>query len=241
MTEFTKQQLALIERHRDWNVDHDWWEFTFNDFIEVAATFGISTSADDMQFSGFWSQGDGASFTFDYVNAYDVIMAALKVEQEKPFGDPPTGYAAEFAALGKLLIDAFSPYVLTCPEGRRLAEAYQFRADRINRHYSHSRTVRVDAECDHQEYNVGESDDRLQVWNALASTIFGVESKHRHEREPSLEELIDDQVECIANALYKELETEYEYLTSDEAVWEALEANDVTVDEGEEEELEEAA
>ncbi len=51
----------LIEKHRDINVDHDWWDCTYDHFMEDMKQVGITVK--DMRFSGFWSQGDGASFT----------------------------------------------------------------------------------------------------------------------------------------------------------------------------------
>lgn len=241
MTEYTPAQRKLIEKHRDWNVDHDWYDCTIGDFCEVAKSFGIDVERKDVQFSGFWSQGDGASFTFGTVNAYDVIMAAIKVEESGEYG--PGGYADEFKALGNLLLDAFSPYVLTCPEGAQLAEAYCFMAERTGHHYSHSNTVtvRTDEPDLHRQYDPESTDAHQQVWNALYTKLFGVQvGKHEWERKGSLEDELDDAVKAIADALYKSLEKEFYYLTSDEAVWESLEANGVEPeDEGDEDDEEE--
>lgn len=56
-----EQKEKAIENLRDINVDYDWWEFTCEDEAERLASIGY----DDVQifFSGFSSQGDGASFT----------------------------------------------------------------------------------------------------------------------------------------------------------------------------------
>lgn len=238
MTDYTPAQLALIEEHRDWNVEHDWWDSTYEDFCNVALSFGIHVKCDDIAFSGFWSQGDGASFTFGNVNAYDVIVAAIKVEQSGEYG--PGGYVDEFTALGKLLLDSFNPFVLTCPEGREIAEAYSFRAERTGHHYSHSNTVTVSAEFDHNAFDPNGSEPQRAVWSALADKLFGIDTKHRPDCEPSLEKQLDEAVKAIADALYKSLNDEYDYLTSDEAVWESLEANGVEpeADEEDEEDLE---
>lgn len=42
---------------------HDWHECTIDDACTIAALMGWDISPRDVQFSGFWSQGDGASFT----------------------------------------------------------------------------------------------------------------------------------------------------------------------------------
>ena len=58
----TDKQAKLIEKYRDCNVDYfDWWEGIYETFIYDMLGKGIYVS--DIRFSGFWSQGDGASFT----------------------------------------------------------------------------------------------------------------------------------------------------------------------------------
>lgn len=231
--EFTARELALIEEHRYWNVDHgsDWYECTFEDFIEVASAFGIEVTKEDISFSGFSSQGDGASFEFGSTDANKVILAALEVEESKPFGEEPTGYAAEFAALGKLLLDAFSPWVLTCPEGREAAEAFRFWARRNSHQYCHSGTVTVDTEWE----ELWDSTNLIApppFFEALSARIYTPGDRPGNPCV-SLQKDIDDQVERIANALYRTLKEGHDYLTSDEAVWESLEANEITVEEDE--------
>lgn len=50
----------LIDKYRDINVNHDWWDYTYDDFKQRMSEVGIEV--DKMYFSGFWSQGDGACF-----------------------------------------------------------------------------------------------------------------------------------------------------------------------------------
>lgn len=51
----------LIEKYHDINVDNDWWEYTYGEFKLDMLIKGITVN--DINFSGFYSQGDGASFT----------------------------------------------------------------------------------------------------------------------------------------------------------------------------------
>ena len=56
-----KQRKELLDKYRDWNVEHsDWWDCVYDNFKEDMAAVGIRV--DKMYFSGFWSQGDGACF-----------------------------------------------------------------------------------------------------------------------------------------------------------------------------------
>ena len=50
----------LLEKHRDINLYHGWWEYIYGDFKDRMELQGITV--DDMYFSGFCSQGDGACF-----------------------------------------------------------------------------------------------------------------------------------------------------------------------------------
>lgn len=55
----------VIEKHRDINVNFDWWDFIYENFKEYNDEyFGI----DKIYFSGFWSQGDGAMFEYNSIS-----------------------------------------------------------------------------------------------------------------------------------------------------------------------------
>lgn len=209
-TTYTAEQKALIEEYRDCNVDYgDWWDSTYDDFIEVAKAFGIDTRAECIEFSGFWSQGDGASFVFSYVSAGDILRAGMKVEAEKPYGDGPyEGYVAEFFALYQLIFDVFATTALTSPEGARIADNYNISAERTSYQYRHSVRVAVSHDYD---------DDDANLFPELQLRLQG---------EGTLRKELDECIWRIANALYRTLEAEYNYLTSDEAVWETITANE---------------
>jgi len=55
-----KRKEELRDKWRELNVCDDWYEDTFDYAKEEAAKFGFSLG--NIYFSGFWSQGDGASF-----------------------------------------------------------------------------------------------------------------------------------------------------------------------------------
>jgi hypothetical protein len=54
----------------EYDHDYDWFDSTYEWYVEKAEEIGYCTSAKEMQFSGFWSQGDGASIagTFNVEN-----------------------------------------------------------------------------------------------------------------------------------------------------------------------------
>jgi len=57
-------QQRAIDNLRDLNTDYNWWDCSFYDFKEIGKILGIEI--DNIYFSGFASQGDGAQFTGSY-------------------------------------------------------------------------------------------------------------------------------------------------------------------------------
>jgi len=60
----TEVQAKAIGLHRDINVSHPWYDCTIDGVKEALALVGFDI--DNVFFSGFNSQGDGACFTGDY-------------------------------------------------------------------------------------------------------------------------------------------------------------------------------
>lgn len=81
----TEKQL---EKYREWNVDFDWYENTYEDFTTAMKLKGVSVN--EIYFSGFWSQGDGACFDGDVwditklvdMNDYPTVTALLAEDGE---------------------------------------------------------------------------------------------------------------------------------------------------------------
>ena len=69
--QFDELSNKAKEVARDWfrkdYPDHGWWESVYDDAREIATRFGVEI--DDISFSGFWSQGDGACFTGTFRSA----------------------------------------------------------------------------------------------------------------------------------------------------------------------------
>lgn len=84
---------ALLEKYRDTNVQHDWWDFIYEQFVEKLKEIGIEVETGAQQtrsgrvvhhpqifFSGFWSQGDGACFA-GYVSDWPKLLTAMGEER----------------------------------------------------------------------------------------------------------------------------------------------------------------
>ena len=163
------------------NTDYDWYDFIFDDFMEKCENLGITVKYSDIEFSGFWSQGDGACFTTNFIDIRKIIEV-LKIEFRNDF-------------LKNLFIDYFDTYKII----------------KLSNYYSHEYTVAVHYE-DEFNYNHGGSYKRIADY---------LESKGE-EIENKLESLKNQ----LCSKLYSDLQEEYEYLTSEEAIIETIEANE---------------
>lgn len=54
----------VIEDNGEINVEYNWWDHIFYEFgKDMETQWGLLVNQKEIYFSGFWSQGDGASFT----------------------------------------------------------------------------------------------------------------------------------------------------------------------------------
>lgn len=177
----------LIERYRDINVDHDWWDFTCDDFDIICKHMGIDVDKGEPSFSGFCSQGDGASFT----GTFNGELAECAPEKIK-------AYAPEDKELHRIADEL-------CMLGRLYYRAYAHITRLYGTHYYHQYTMYVTG----LEPVYGDPDDWADAVHA------------------ALEDGLQDLFRDLAGWLYSSLDAEYDYLTSDEAVWETIVANDL--------------
>ena len=198
-----KYSQDFIDKHRDINVDYEWWDAVCEDFYEICKILGIELDAREPCFSGFWSQGDGASWAGIYraqglgytglapLHTYD--QAPAKMREHAPLDEELHRIADELCLLGRI-------YGPVCAKIRRL----------YGGNYVHSSTMQID----NWEFYDDEKNEDMP--DEIAEHVEG-----------TLLELF----RALADWLYKSLEREHDYLTSDEAVIETLEANEIEEDE----------
>lgn len=213
---FTEQQERLIEKYRECNTDYQgWWESMYEHFDEQLAAIGLTDT--DKQFSGFYSQGDGASITFSSWTLDDMLTKSMERIAEHEALDPATQQDRMQDAIYREVTNFaygvrkdFAKYLLLGGEFRDtvLAECY-VSASRITHHYSHARTVSAQWNFDGAERW---ENSELFESSGLRAQLMGDD--------------IDSAVEDLANALYAALKEEYEDLSSDESVWDTIQANE---------------
>jgi hypothetical protein len=72
-----------LTKYRHLNVDFDWWDNEYEDFIEICSYLGVTVDKESIRFSGFYSQGDGSGFsgTVDILK----LVEAIKGEAWKAY------------------------------------------------------------------------------------------------------------------------------------------------------------
>lgn len=171
------KQVAL-EKYRDINVDHDWWNFVYEDVKTVATLMGLDI--EKIYFSGFWSKGDGACFEGSYEYKAGSVRA---VKEYAPLDEELHRIAEELVTLQRKCF-------------------HQIRARFYHSgHYYHRYCTQFSIDFE--------------------SPITGA-NYYNKETEAAVIETIRD----LMHWTYRQLESNYEALTTDEAVAETLKAND---------------
>ena len=192
---------TILDAHRDINTDFDWWEDEYSDFRDMMEKkFGWAPEDDEIAFSGFWSQGDGASFEGRMDNGE---VAALLGSIYKKF---PLNEAIE--------------------DGCVYADVSFDRSGR----YVHEKSVTTNLELEVQDHercfeilgsNIPELKgvkeyDEDECDEAIEEYVDGFYSE--------LEDTIDDWRLEACGKLYEILRDQYEALTTDEQVEDTLRA-----------------
>ena len=195
----TKYSAAFLDKHRDINVDHgsDWWDCIEDDFKEVCKILGIRLADREPCFSGFWSQGDGASWTGHYdalhwqKSTYDT--APVEIRKHAPKDETLHTIADELCLLARI----YGPV--------------SAKVSRTSARYVHSSTMQIDY---WEHYHEVDDEDGDPIYPPM-------------EICNHIENVLSVQFHALADWYYRALEKEYEYLTSDEAVAETLDANEI--------------
>lgn len=191
-------------------LDSQWWEETYAQAKEDAKDKGFDI--DDIRFSGFWSQGDGASWTGS-VNLSQFLDHYLK--------DDHPAYGRYFTL--QAIID----------EGNDWVEKI-VNIERSGYHYVHSNMMRIDSIDYGGVDNLDEDDEeRLQADGPLQrANIYqlwqGIDGAALLDE---LGEWVLKEAMAIADEIYADLEAEYEHLTSEESLIEGAYSNGWRFDE----------
>jgi hypothetical protein len=137
LSDSAKQKAREWYLGMDGGLDYEWWDSVYDDFVEVCKILGVELADDPVRlmgggvrykpriaFSGFGSQGDGASFEGCFRGKLDMVE---KIKEYAPLDEDLHNIAA------CLYVDFVEPYNATC------------RVDiSTTGRYSHSHTMRFE-------------------------------------------------------------------------------------------------
>lgn len=184
-----KSKETAIANNHYINLIDGWYEYEMDNFHnDVLEKYGVDIPLENFRFTGFCSQGDGASFTVDFTpKEIDVLLSKLNFTYSSP----------SIRSICENNLDG-------CIE-------------RIDYQYYHKYTVQVNID------NIIRWNDK-EIPAALVSKIdYDIER---------IQKIITVWKNDLCDLLYKNLEDEYDYLASDEAIREALIANECEFLEG---------
>jgi hypothetical protein len=177
----------LLDKYREINVDYgNWCDYIWEDFVIEMIKKGIH--AEDINYQGFCSQGDGASFTGK------IDMSAFLKAHDLEHHYPGAVYFASIDELPARLVRS----------GR----------------FPHEGSITLDMDCDGWN-NYTEGDLRHAAYDTLYEIL--------QDEWKGLEEDVLKISQGYMRELYRKLEEGYEALTSDEAVWDTIVANELHV------------
>ena len=175
----------VLEKYRDYNTDCGFWsDFIIEDWKEKLENYGFIQS--EISWSGFWSQGDGASFTCYRV---DIPVFLEKFSDEIDLTEKQK----------KLLLNLMKDY-----------EVFSFAVKRRNYHYYHSKSVYLSSE------------DCLHNFTGYERLYDFLETAMQR-----IENTIDEKVIDFSCQIYRELEKEYDYQSSEDCLLETFDANEL--------------
>jgi len=188
-------RAKALDAHRDIDVDTDWSDDTIELRCEMLAQYGFKDKI-DIFFSGFWSQGDGASFTTE--TTFSDLLDAWR-----GWDNPLRGVDADFQVENqeKMPID-FEKYAVLHEADTDIRISFY----RSSHMYAHYNTVSVRADFDPDLRMVNTNSSKLWTHDNLLLLC-----------NEFIEELDAWRIEQC-DTIYKDLESEYEHRTSDETI-----------------------
>lgn len=171
-----KAKEKAIQWYRGSGLDYEWWCYVYEDAKTIASLMGIKI--DQIYFSGFWSQGDGACFTG-------------KFGPMPGTGKDVKDYAPKDETLHNIADKIY-----------QLQKQYDFGIMGEvcrNDYYSHSGTMYLE--------DVNISGEYLVEYDVIERKYVEI-------------------LRTFADWIYKQLENEYNYLTSDEHIVESIQINE---------------
>jgi hypothetical protein len=202
-----KLQKEAIEANRDINVYDDWHEHVIDGFQEDLGEMGVGDV--EVEYSGFYSQGDGASFTGKVEDMKKFLVKTLGMTEysDEELGELPDSIKEKVEGFIDSLTIAFNR--------------------KYGSRYSHENSCQTDSWCEILDNSFYDEEYPEGKIYATRLKRFGLENPVYMDIENEVEKIEKTAEEWRlekCGELYSSLEKEYDYLQSDEAIAETLES-----------------
>ena len=189
---------------------HEWWDSVYEDFLQILDAAGVSATVDDLQFSGFHSQGDGASFTGDFhLNEVDGdrLKEMLPEHHHHYIVNPLVELAKEHAKIQGRIgrnglrysysytmeIANYSSDENWCDEHTEKFEGDEERLLQVFRNLADYLYSQLE-----EEYNFQMAEETCYLWNGAKSDLAHAEEELRELRDSLQESLPSSEVQVKA-------------------------------------------
>ena len=182
-------------------MDYEWWEGVYE--MAIADGYELGFCIDKIYFSGFWSQGDGASW-----------VGQVDVRQWLETNVPDSIGISAWCQL--IQEDVVTKHM---------------KVDQISSHYSHENTMRFgeivdDTECYEDDFVLSLPSIFKGMSIANLFDIIECDADCQFKNIEQIESAIEESCKDYARDIYQKLREEYEYLCSDEMMLDHFNAND---------------
>ena len=217
-----KLKQKAIEHYRDDREDPDWYSPILEGFKEDMDAIGVETN--DVSFTGFYSQGDGASFT-GKVSDIDKFFELATVTiggVTYPIGDAPSlpVHISEIKGLKGEIGEINDPFD---------AGFYYINFNRTTHRYVHENTCETDVDIDWDEDMLSENSWFFYISRFGEADGVGLNFNTQVFFE-ALSEVIEQWRVSTCKKLYRDLEKYWDELHTEEAAKEFIESMDIRFD-----------
>lgn len=203
-----KAHAKLVE----WITDHEWWDYVYEQAKIDGEKKGFGL--DDIRFTGFWSQGDGAYWT-GHVDMPEFVRLNL---------DERSAYFASDVILQYLWDETWVDKWLTINNN---SYRYSHSNGMVVGEYPNNAIKDLEADDDN-EHNV------LKKGPLQGASVYQLVNGFPYDIEARTVEWCDEaltQARAFADEIYRRLEQEYNHLTSEESLNDFADANEYLFDE----------
>ena len=198
-----KKVLNYYRETYEENIFDGWYEDVIENFESKLKNLGLEDI--ESRFSGFWSQGDGASFTANVRDVEKFLKHAIKLKSGKWFDYQKEEKEEKEEDEIESLISGFEELGINSKIIPLTPDDFWINIKRDSSRYYHENTISADLDVDEPVEGRDLDASQRKEFNAWLYSLENSITKWAREK---------------SKELYSELENEYDSITSDKAIQE---------------------